>query len=216
MSFNPDLNNERFFNYVYEIANQVQQDHKGISVQCLSTLESNNPFMFCINDEEIHYPIYQHIGMLADYQHSGIQSTAQETLYNIRKTLEGTIDLYKNTKHILNLMQQTYPELKEPTVLDFYVDENTKKWIHTPAFMFSVINNYHNEVSFILTADKLRAYTTTTLENRGEVDIMYSESTILIQDIHQPSDIKDLAINVLMKDATYQFRKHFGIEGVDY
>ena len=82
--------------------------------------------------------------------------------------------------------------------------------------MFSVINNYHNEVSFILTADKLRAYTTTTLENRGEVDIMYSESTILNQDIHQPSDIKDLAINVLMKDAPYQFRKHFGIEGVDY
>lgn len=29
-------------------------------------------------------------------------------------------------------------------------------------------------------------------------------------------DITDLAINVLMKDATYQFRKHFGIEGVDY
>ena len=207
MSYNPDLNNERFFNYVYEIANQVQKAHKGISVQCLSTPESNNPFMFRIDDEEIDYPIYQHIGM---------QSTSQETVYNIRKTLEGTIDLYKNTKHLLKFMQKAYPELKEPTVLDFYVDENTKKWIHTPAFMFSVINNYHNEVSFILTADKLRAYTTTTLENRGEVDIMYSESNILTQDIHQPSDIKDLAINVLMKDVTYQFRKHFGIEGVDY
>lgn len=207
MSFNPDLNNERFFNYVYEIANQVQQEHKGISIQCLNTLESNNPFMFRIDDEEIHYSIYQHIGM---------QSTAQETLYDIRRTLEDTIDLYKSTKQVLPLMQKAYTELKEPTVLPSYVDERTHRWTNNPAFMFSVIHKYHNEVSFILTRDKLLAYTTTMLEHDGEVDIMRSESTILIQDINRSSDITDLAINVLMKDATYQFRKHFGIEGVDY
>lgn len=207
MSYNPDLNNECFFNYVYEIANQVQKDHKGFTVQCLSTPESNNPFIFCIKEDEQLYPIYQHIGM---------ESSAQETLYKIRKQLEGTIELYTNTKHVLRYLQQTYPEVKEPTVLTFYVDEKTKRYVHTPAFMISVTHQYHNEVSFILTQDKLLAYTTTTLENRGEVDIMYSESTILIQDIHQPSNINDLAINVLMKDATYQFRKHFGIEGVDY
>lgn len=207
MSYNPDLNNQQFFNHVRELVKDVQKSTPRFLIQCLSAPESNNPFMFRIDNEDIYYPVYQHIGM---------QSTAQETLYEIRKQLEATIELYARTKPVLRFMQQAYPELKEPTVLDSYVDERTKSWVHTPAFMFNVINNYHNEVSFILTADKLRAYTTTTLENRGEVDIMYSESTILIQDIHQPSDIKDLAINVLMKDATYQFRKHFGIEGVDY
>lgn len=207
MSYNPELNNTQFFNYVHELVKDVQKHTNRFLIQCLSAPESNNPFMFRIDNEDIYYPVYQHIGM---------QSTDQETLYHIRKTLEGTIDLYKSTKHILQFMQKAYPELKEPTVLDSYMDENTKNWIHTPAFMFSVISHYHNEVSFILTHDKLRAYTTTSLENRGEVDIMYSESTILNQDIHQPSDINDLAINVLMKDATYQFRKHFGIEGVDY
>ena len=207
MSFNPDLNNQQFFNYVRELVEDVQKSTPRFLIQCLSTPESNNPFMFRIDNEDIYYPVYQHIEM---------QSTAQETLYEIRKQLEGTIELYARTKPVLRFMQQAYPELKEPTVMSSYVDERTKSFVHTPAFMFSVINNYHNEVSFILTADKLRAYTTTTLENRGEIDIMYSESTILIQDIHQPSDIKDLAINVLMKDATYQFRKHFGIEGVDY
>lgn len=207
MSFNPDLNNQQFFNYVRELVEDVQKSTPRFLIQCLSTPESNNPFMFRIDNEDIYYPVYQHIEM---------QSTAQETLYEIRKQLEGTIELYARTKPVLRFMQQAYPELKEPTVMTSYVDERTKSFVHTPAFMFSVINNYHNEVSFILTADKLRAYTTTTLENRGEIDIMYSESTILIQDIHQPSDIKDLAINVLMKDATYQFRKHFGIEGVDY
>lgn len=207
MSYNPELNNPQFFNYVRELVKDVQKSTPRFLIQCLSVPESNNPFMFRIDNEDIYYPVYQHIGM---------QSTAQETLYEIRKQLEGTIELYARTKPVLRFMQQAYPELKEPTVLDSYVDERTKSWVHTPAFMFSVINNYHNEVSFILTADKLRAYTTTTLENRGEVDIMYSESTILIQDIHKPSDIKDLAINVLMKDATYQFRKHFVIEGVDY
>lgn len=207
MSFNPDLNNQQFFNYVHELVKDVQKSTPRFLIQCLSVPESNNPFMFRIDNEDIHYPVYQHIGM---------QSTAQETLYEIRKQLEGTIELYARTKPVLRFMQQAYPELEEPTVMPSYVDERTKSWVHTPAFMFSVINNYHNVVSFILTADKLLSYTTTTLENRGEVDIMYSESTILIQDIHQPSDIKDLAINVLMKDATYQFRKHFGIEGVDY
>lgn len=208
MSYNPDLNNERFFNYVHEIANQVQQDHKGISVQCLSTLESINPFMFRINDEEAYYPIYQHIGM---------ESTAQETLYNIRKTLEVTIELYQQTKHILRFMQQAYPEVKEPTVLIAYVDDEKKRWNYTPAFAFDVISHYHNYVSLILTADKLNASVKTVLPQEGMSDVvMKSESTILTQDIHQPSDIKDLAINVLMKDATYQFRKHFGIEGVDY
>lgn len=207
MSYNPELNNPKFFNHVRELVKDVQKSTPRFLIQCLSAPESNNPFMFRIDNEDIYYPVYQHIGM---------QSTAQETLYEIRKQLEGTIELYARTKPVLRFMQQAYPELKEPTVMPSYVDERTKSWVHTPAFMFSVINNYHNEVSFILTADKLRAYTTTTLENRGEVDIMYSESTILIQDIHQPSDIKDLAINVLMKDATYQFRKHFGIEGVDY
>ena len=207
MSYNPKLNNPKFFNHVRELVKDVQKSTPRFLIQCLSAPESNNPFMFRIDNEDIYYPVYLHIGM---------QSTAQETLYEIRKQLEGTIELYARTKPVLRSMQQAYPELKEPTVMTSYVDERTKNWAHTPAFMFSVINNYHNEVSFILTADKLRAYTTTTLENRGEVDIMYSESTILNQDIHQPSDIKDLAINVLMKDATYQFRKHFGIEGVDY
>lgn len=207
MSYNPELNNPKFFNHVRELVKDIQKSTPRFLIQCLSAPESNNPFMFRIDNEDIYYPVYQHIGM---------QSTAQETLYEIRKQLEGTIELYARTKPVLRFMQQAYPELKEPTVMTSYVDERTKSWVHTPAFMFSVINNYHNEVSFILTADKLLAYTTTTLENRGEVDIMYSESTILNQDIHQPSDIKDLAINVLMKDATYQFRKHFGIEGVDY
>lgn len=207
MSYNPELNNQKFFNYVHELVKDVQKSTPRFLIQCLSAPESNNPFMFRIDNEDIYYPVYQHIEM---------QSTAQETLYTIRKTLEDTIDLYKGTKHILQFMQKAYPELKEPTVMTSYLDEHTKSWVNTPAFMFSVINKYHNEVSFILTQDKLLAYTTTSLENRGEVDIMYSESTILNQDIHQPSDINDLAINVLMKDATYQFRKHFGIEGVDY
>lgn len=207
MSYNPELNNPQFFNYVHELVKDVQKHTNRFLIQCLSTPESNNPFMFRIDNEDIYYPVYQHIGM---------QSTAQETLYEIRKRLEGTIELYKHSKRVLQLMQQAYPELKEPSVLTEYFDERTKRRIYTPAFMFSVIGHYHNEVSFILTQDKLLVYTTTTLENRCEVDIMYSESTILNQDIHQPSDINDLAINVLMKDATYQFRKHFGIEGVDY
>ena len=208
MSYNPDLNNTRFFNYVYELANQVQQAHKGISIQCLSTPESTNPFMFRINDEETNYPIYQHIGM---------ESTSQETLYNIRKTLEGTIELYQQTKQILRYMQQAYPEIKEPTVLIAYVDDENKRWNYTPAFAFDIISHYHNQVSFILTVDKLQASVTTVLPHEVMSDVLVkSESTILNQDIHQPSDIKDLAINVLMKDATYQFRKHFGIEGVDY
>jgi hypothetical protein len=207
MSYNPDLNNQRFFDYVHELVKQVQELTPKFLIQCLSVPESTTSFMFRIDNEDIYYPVYLHVGM---------ESTAQETLYEIRKRLEDTIELYSRTKSVLQFMQQAYPELKEPTVMTSYVDERTKSWVHTPAFMFSVINKYHNEVSFILTQDKLLAYTTTTLENRGEVDIMYSESTILNQDIHQPSDIKDLAINVLMKDATYQFRKHFGIEGVDY
>ena len=207
MSYNPELNNPKFFNHVRELIKDIQKSTPRFLIQCLSAPESNNPFMFRIDNEDIYYPVYQHIGM---------QSTAQETLYDIRRTLEDTIDLYKSTKQVLPLMQKAYTELKEPTVLPSYVDERTHRWTNNPAFMFSVIHKYHNEVSFILTRDKLLAYTTTMLEHDGEVDIMRSESTILIQDINRPSDITDLVINVLMKDATYQFRKHFGIEGVDY
>ena len=208
MVYNPDLNNQRFFDYIHELVKDVQKSTKRFLIQCLSTPESNNPFMFRIDNEDIYYPVYQHIGM---------ESTAQETLYQIRKQLEDTIELYRNTQPILRLMQQAYPELKEPTVLTRYFDERTRKHVNTPAFMFSVIGHYHNEVSFILTQDKLLAYTKTSLyDDENNYDVMYSESTILIQDIHQPSDITDLAINVLMKDATYQLRKHFGIEGVDY
>lgn len=208
MSYNPELNNPKFFNHVRELVKDIQKSTPRFLIQCLSTPESNNPFMFRIDNEDIYYPVYQHIGM---------ESTAQETLYQIRKQLEDTIELYRNTAPILQCMKQAYPELKEPTVLTRYFDERTKKHVNAPAFMFSIIGHYHNQVSFILTINKLKAYTTTTLYNdKGDYDVMYSESTILTQDIHQPSDITNLAINVLMKDATYQLRKHFGIEGVDY
>lgn len=208
MVYNPDLNNQRFFDYVHEVVKDVQKSTKRFLIQCLSTPESNNPFMFRIDNEDIYYPVYQHIGM---------ESTAQETLYQIRKQLEDTIELYRNTQPILQFMKQAYPELNEPTILTRYFNERTHKHVNTPAFMFSVIGHYHNQVSFILTMDTLKAYTTTSLyDDKNDYDVMYSESTILIQDIHQPSDITDLAINVLMKDATYQLRKHFGIEGVDY
>lgn len=130
-----------------------------------------------------------------------------------------TLGLYNIQKELLETLCDMYHTLAESTwtFASNYRDKNGTLHKH-PNFSVDLTNqDFHNEIQLRITSKRLIASTSTLMpQEHGDSIIKTTELETQLSLFTQEQDIEKLVFNVLTRDLTYQFKKLFGVDGIDY
>lgn len=130
-----------------------------------------------------------------------------------------TLSLYNIQKELLETLCNMYHTLAESTwtFASNYRDKHGTLHKH-PNFSVDLTNqDFHNEIQLRITSKRLIASTSTLMpQEQGNSIIRTTELETQLSLYTQKEDIEKLVFDVLTRDLTYQFKKRFGVDGIDY
>ena len=130
-----------------------------------------------------------------------------------------TLGLYNIQKELLETLCDMYHTLAESTwtFASNYRDKYGNLHKH-PNFSVNLTNqDFHNEIQLRITSKRLIASTSTLMpQEQGDSIIRATELETQLSLYTQKEDIEKLVFDVLTRDLTYQFKKHFGDKLLDY
>jgi len=130
-----------------------------------------------------------------------------------------TLSLYNIQKELLETLCNMYHTLAESTwtFVSNYRDKYGNLHKH-PNFSVDLTNqDFHNEIQLRITSKRLIASTSTLMpQEQGNSIIRTTELETQLSLFTQEQDIEKLVFDVLTRDLTYQFKKRFGVDGIDY
>lgn len=130
-----------------------------------------------------------------------------------------TLSLYNIQKELLETLCNMYHTLAESTwtFASNYRDKHGTLHKH-PNFSVDLTNqDFHNEIQLRITSKRLIASTSTLMpQEQGNSIIRTTELETQLSLYTQKEDIEKLVFDVLTQDLTYQFKKRFGVDGIDY
>lgn len=130
-----------------------------------------------------------------------------------------TLSLYNIQKELLETLYNMYHTLAESTwtFASNYRDKHGTLHKH-PNFSVDLTNQgFHNEIQLRITSKRLIASTSTLMpQEQGNSIIRTTELETQLSLYTQKEDIEKLVFDVLTRDLTYQFKKRFGVDGIDY
>jgi len=130
-----------------------------------------------------------------------------------------TLGLYDIHKELLETLCNMYHTLAESTwtFSSSYRDKHDTLHKH-PNFSVDLTNqDFHNEILLRITSKRLIASTSTSIpQEQGDPIIKTTELETQLTLYTQKEDIEKLVFDVLTRDLTYQFKKHFGDKLLDY
>lgn len=130
-----------------------------------------------------------------------------------------TLGLYNIHKELLETLCNMYHTLAESTwtFASNYRDKYGNLRKH-PNFSVDLTNqDFHNEIQLRITSKRLIASTSTLMsQDQGDSIIRTTELETQLSLYTQKEDIEKLVFDVLTRDLTYQFKKRFGVDGIDY
>lgn len=129
------------------------------------------------------------------------------------------LGLYDIHKELLETLCGMYHTLAESTwtFSSNYGDKHGT--LHKyPNFSVDLTNqDFHNEIQLRITSKRLIASTSTSMpQEQGEPIIKTTELETQLSLFTQEQDIEKLVFDVLTRDLTYQFKKHFDDKLLDY
>lgn len=130
-----------------------------------------------------------------------------------------TLGLYNIHKELLEALCDMYHTLSESTwtFASNYRDKHGTLHEH-PNFSVDLTHqDFHNEIQLRITSKRLIASTSTLMpQEHGDSIIKTTELETQLSLFTQEQDIEKLVFDVLTRDLTYQFKKRFGVDGIDY
>lgn len=129
------------------------------------------------------------------------------------------LGLYHINKDVIEILCDMYHTLAESTwtLSSNYRDKHGT--LHKyPNFSVQLTNqDFHNDILLRITSKRLIASTSTLMsQNQGDSVIRTTELETQLSLYTQKEDIEKLVFDVLTRDLTYQFKKHFGDKLLDY
>ena len=126
---------------------------------------------------------------------------------------------YQSRKSLIELLCDMYGELAEiPWRISFQYQDKNDVFHDEPNFLIELIKqDFHNEVQLRITPQELSAFVYTLMPREDEDSVIkHTESILSLSKQINDNDIENLIFDVLTKDLTYQFKKHFGDKLLDY
>lgn len=130
-----------------------------------------------------------------------------------------TLGLYNIHKELLETLCDMYHTLAESTWTFSSNYRDKHGTLHKyPNFSVEFTNqDFHNEILLRITSKRLIASTSTLMpQEQGDPIVRTTELETQLTLYTQKEDIEKLVFDVLTRDLTYQFKKHFGDKLLDY
>lgn len=128
------------------------------------------------------------------------------------------LGLYDIHKELIETLCDMYHTLAESTWTFSSNYRDKHGTLHKyPNFSVDLTNqDFHNEIQLRITSKRLIASTSTLMpQEQGEPIIKTTELETQLSLFTQEQDIEKLVFDVLTRDLTYQFKKHFGDKLLD-
>lgn len=129
------------------------------------------------------------------------------------------LGLYDIHKELIETLCDMYHTLAESTWTFSSNYRDKHGTLHKyPNFSVDLTNqDFHNEIQLRITSKRLIASTSTLIPQEHVDSIIKTTEleTPLLLYTHE-KDIEKLIFDVLTRDLTYQFKKRFGVDGIDY
>ena len=129
------------------------------------------------------------------------------------------LGIYDIHKELIETLCDMYHTLAESTWTFSANYRDKHSTLHKyPNFSVDLTNqDFHNEILLRITSKRLIASTSTLIpQEQGDPIIKTTELETQLSLYTQEEDIEKLIFDVLTRDLTYQFKKRFGVEGIDY
>lgn len=130
-----------------------------------------------------------------------------------------TLGLYDIHKELIETLCDMYHTLAESTwVFSSNYRDKHSTLCKCPNFSVELTNqDFHNDVLLRITSKRLIASTSTLMPpEQGDSIVRTTELETQLSLYTQKEDIEKLVFDVLTRDLTYQFKKHFGDKLFDY
>ena len=129
------------------------------------------------------------------------------------------LGLYDIHKELIETLCDMYHTLAESTWTFSSNYRDKHDTLHKyPNFSVDLTNqDFHNEIQLRITSKRLIASTSTLMpQEHGDSIIKTTELETPLSLYTHEKDIEKLIFDVLTRDLTYQFKKRFGVDGIDY
>ena len=138
---------------------------------------------------------------------------------NLSTKIGLALGLYDIHKELLETLCNMYHTLAESTWTFSSNYRDKHGTLHKyPNFSVDLTNqDFHNEIQLRITSKRLIASTSTLMpQEQADSIIKTTELEIPLSLYTHEKDIEKIIFDVLTRDLTYQFKKRFGVDGIDY
>lgn len=184
---------------------------------------------------EFHIERIAHNGFVLVYTDTTTQFQFEQTFWYttfderpLPTQISLTLGFYDLKKRVIKSLCNLYPEVKEK-IWEFSTGYRNKNGDFTEHMNFSTDlteQEFHNDVQLRITPWELIASVDTVIPKEQadsvikhtELNLYFSSYPILtdLGDLVFEEAVEELVFNVLTRDLTYQFKKHFGTKLLDY